>query len=423
MAGSAETPVRASEGDPSAFVQSRTAWFAVAVAALGYFVDVFDLWLFANFRVPSLTSLGLPADQITDTGAYLINCQQTGLLLGGFVWGIMGDKRGRVSVMFGSILLYSVATIANAFVTTVPQYAALRFVTGFGLSGEIGAGITLVSELLPKEKRGYGTTIVATLGVAGAIAAAYVGKVMSWQNAFILGGSLGFVLLAMRLAVYESGMYNSVAADSGVKRGSLRLLFKTRQRTMLFLSCILVGIPIYAIFGLLATFAPEIAKSLELSGTLSVPDVMIYSSLGITVGDLASGLLSQAIKSRKRPILYFLMFGFLGCLAIYSGYVKTAEQYCWAAALAGFGVGCWACLITSTAEQFGTNLRATVTTTVPNLVRASAIPLNMAFVYLKGFNSPSVAAFIITLVYFALAFIALSRLRETYGTNLDFVEE
>lgn len=403
-------------------IQGRAAWFAVAVAALGYFVDVFDLWLFANFRVQSLASLGLSPDEITETGAFLLNCQQAGFLLGGFVWGVMGDKRGRVSVLFGSILLYSVATILNAFVTSIPQYAALRFITGFGLAGEIGAGITLVTELLPKHLRGYGTTIVATLGVTGAIGAGYVGKVMEWQHAFILGGLMGLALLAMRVAVYESGLYASMDKHGDFARGSLRMLVNSWSRSTLFFSCILVGFPIYLVFGLVVTYSPEIGAALGIAEKIHVPDVMIWGSLGITIGDLMSGLLSQAMKSRKKPIFIFLCLGLFACLALSLGYVTSAYQYRVVAGIAGFGVGCWAVLITTTAEQFGTNIRATVTTIVPNLVRASAIPINIAFVSFKASGDAASAALWLTLIYFGLAFIGLWRLKETYGKNLDYVE-
>jgi MFS family permease len=416
-------PAKAVEVEPrTPGISPRTAWLAVAVAALGYFVDVFDMWLFANFRIASLTALGLTPAQVTDTGAFLINCQQVGFLVGGFVWGIMGDKRGRVSVMFGSILLYSAATLLSGFVTTIPEYAVLRFITGFGLAGEIGAGITLVSEILPSNKRGYGTTIVATLGVGGAIGAAYVGKVMQWQNAYILGGILGFLLLGLRLAVYESGLYSSMSANKDISRGSLRLLFNTWERASLFLSCICIGIPIYLVFGLYITFSPEIAASLGIQGKVSVPDVMIWGSIGMTVGDLVSGLLSQAMHSRKKPILMFMSLSFICCMLIMFGFATTPLAYCVVTAIAGFGIGCWACLITTTAEQFGTNIRATVTTLVPNLVRASAIPLNLAFVELKAVGSPVSAALWLTLVYFGLSFLGLMRVKETYGRDLDYFE-
>ncbi len=403
--------------------QASVAWIAVAVAALGYFVDVFDMWLFANFRVPSLTALGVSGSAITETGAFLINCQQVGFLLGGFVWGIMGDKRGRVSVMFGSILLYSIATLLNSFVTSVEQYAILRLLTGFGLAGEIGAGITLVSELLPRDKRGYGTTIVATLGVAGAIAAAYVGKIMLWKHAFILGGSMGLVLLLMRLAVYESGMYSAMPRTDNIRRGSLKTLFGNRSRIGRFVSCIILGIPIYLVFGLLITFSPEIGSALGMTERLSVPDVMIWGSIGITAGDLCSGLLSQKMRSRKRPIAIFLAIGFVLSLFLLSGCLSTARGYCITVGIIGTCTGYWACLITTIAEQFGTNLRATVTTSVPNLIRASSIPLNLAFVQLTSIGSPITAALWLTIIYFGLAFIGLLSLKETYGADLDYLEK
>jgi MFS transporter, putative metabolite:H+ symporter len=397
-------------------------WLAIVVAGLGYFVDVFDLWLFANFRIASLKELGVPPEEITNTGIYLINCQQVGLLVGGFVWGIMGDKRGRISVMFGSIFLYSIANILNAYVSSVPEYALLRLLTGFGLAGEIGAGITLVSELLPKEKRGYGTTFVATLGVAGAIGAAYAGKHMEWRNAYLLGGCMGLALLLLRVAVHESGMFSQMKEQDGVKRGSLRLLFGSRDRVLRYLACILVGVPIYLVFGLVITFSPEIALSLGMGPGLSVPDAMLYGSIGITVGDLGTGLMSQWIKSRRLPIIFMLMIAFVLCTLLMFGYFTTFNAYYWTCGVLGVCIGYWACLITLSAEQFGTNLRATVTTTIPNLVRGSAILLNLAFVELKIYTTASHAVLVLTVISFVLALGAILYLKETYGRDLNFVE-
>jgi MFS family permease len=408
---------------PQPLRAARIAWFAVGVAALGYFVDVFDMWLFANFRVPSLKSLGISGDDLKNVGADLQNCQQAGFLVGGFLWGIMGDKRGRVSVMFGSILLYSISTLLNSFVTSVPQYGMLRFFTGLGLAGEIGAGITLVSELLPKEKRGYGTTIVATLGVAGAIGAAYVGKTMSWQHAFILGGAMGFTLLCLRLLVWESGMYSSMASQGDVKRGSLGLIFGSWSRAARFICCIFAGVPIYLVFGLIVFFSPEIGAALGIKETINVPDVMLWASIGITGGDLVSGLLSQKMRSRKAPMWLFTIAGFIVCVTLCKGYVTTAKGYETASGLLGLFAGYWACLITTTAEQFGTNIRATVTTTVPNLVRASAIPLAFGFKTLSAQSNALNAALLLTLAYFLVSFVGLIGLKETYGKNLDYLEK
>lgn len=401
----------------------RLAWFAVLVAGLGYFVDVFDMWLFSNFRVKSLTALGIPADQLTVVGASLINWQQFGFLLGGVVWGVMGDKRGRASVMFASILLYSIANILNAFVWTVPQYASLRFITGFGLAGEIGAGITLIAELLPKGKRGYGTTLVTGLGVSGAIAAAQAGKYLDWRHAYIIGGIGGLVLLFLRFMVHESGMYNSMEKSSGLARGSLRLLFSTAERSARFVACVFAGVPIYLTFGIFATFSPEIAGAIGIKEALTVPDVMLYASVGITVGDVFAGLLSQFVKSRRLPIALFSIIGVVGSIYIANGGPTTAQAYCYTVGVIGICTGYWACLITTAAEQFGTNLRATVTTMVPNLVRASTIFLTTLFIGLKPVYGVPGTVMVLTIGVYALTFLALLVMRESYHTDLDYFEK
>ncbi|MFN8390208.1 MAG: MFS transporter [Bdellovibrionota bacterium] len=401
---------------------SRAMWLAVLVAALGYFVDVFDMWLFANFRVASLTALGLSGPALTDTGAFIINCQQTGFLLGGVVWGLMGDRRGRVSVMFGSILLYSAGTLLSAYVTTVGQYAILRFVTGFGLAGEIGAGITLISELLPAAKRGLGTTVVTGLGVAGAIGAAAAGKWMSWQHAYMLGGAMGFLLLALRVAISESGMYAHMLSDETVRRGSLKLLFATGSRIRRLFCCLMVGVPIYIVFGVFATFAPEIASALGISESVAVPDIMLFTSIGITIGDVASGLLSHYFRSRKGPILAFQMIAFALAVLLGGGFIHGSTGYMLVAGALGICTGYWACLITAVAEQFGTNLRATVTTMVPNLVRSSTIVLNIGFIQFKTFTDPATAALWLTFIVFVPAILSLLALRETFGEDLKYFE-
>ncbi len=405
-------------------ITETAAWLAVVVAALGYFVDVFDMWLFSNYRVASLTELGLVGEQLTLQGVRLLNYQLAGFLIGGFLWGILGDKRGRASVMFGSIFLYSTATLLNAFVTNVDQYAALRLMSGLGLAGEIGAGITLVAELLPKNKRGWGTMLVTSFGVAGAIGAALCAKLIDWKTAYIAGGLMGFALLILRVLVHESGMFGK-ACESKVKRGSLLTLFGNWRRTMRYLACIFIGIPIYVTFGLFATFSPEIAASLGITEKVSVPDVMLWASIGITVGDVLAGTLSQLFKSRKKPIYAFLIVGLLSTLLLgFGGVVTTALQYGILTGIIGTCCGFWACLITATAEQFGTNIRATATTSVPNLVRGSGIILTLGFTYFKGMGiEAAAAATLIACLSYALSLIALLTIKETYHRDLDFMEE
>ncbi len=402
---------------------SKEAWLAITVAALGYFVDVFDIWLFANFRIPSLKALGVAGDDLTNIGALLLNCQQVGLLLGGVLWGTLADRVGRSRVMFGSIFIYSIANVANAYVTSVEMYAVLRLIAGIGLAGEIGAGVTLVSELLPTAKRGIGVTIVATVGVAGAVAAAYVGAHVDWRDGYLLGGAMGLALLVMRVLVRESSMFHRMSAsDAGARRGSLKLLFETRERTMRFLRCILIGIPIWVVFGLYGIFAPEIAVALGVVEPVTVPQVLLYASIGMTAGDLVSGLLSQYLRSRRLPMLIFLLGGLTSLAVINANVFHSAESFCWLIGIFGFFVGYWICALASSAEQFGTNLRGTVATNIPNLVRASIIPISIGFVALRAPLGAATAALLIALAAYGLALIALKYMEESFSTDLDYLE-
>lgn len=403
---------------------SKAAWLAVWVAALGYFVDVFDMWLFSNFRVASLQALGLSGDQITFVGAKLLNYQLAGFIVGGFVWGILGDKKGRAKVMFGSIFLYSSATLLNAYVTTVEQYALARFISGIGLAGEIGAGITLVAEILPIKSRGWGTTLVTALGVAGALGAAIAAKFLDWKSAYILGGVMGFALLALRVFVHESGMFGRMCEDRSIKTGSVLMLFNSWSRARRYVACILVGTPIYAVFSLFATFAPEIGASKGILGGVVVADAMVLAGIGMTLGDFLAGSASQYLKSRKKPIYLCLIMGIASIVALCFMQITTPITYCIMLGVCALFCGCWACIITATTEQFGTNLRATATTTVPNLVRGSGIIMTTGFAYLKGQGFIAVdAALMVVIVVYVLAFVALLTLRETYGSNLDFTEK
>lgn len=394
----------------------------VIVSALGYFVDMFDLTLFGVVRVSSLKGIGItdPA-QLLDTGVLLVNLQMIGMLIGGVIWGVMGDKRGRLSVLFGSILLYSGANIANSFVTSVEAYAVLRFLAGIGLAGELGAAITLVSESLPPRLRGFGTTIVATCGLMGAVAAALFGQKFSWQNAYLFGGCLGIALLIARFSVFESGMF-ARTTHANVKRGDLRMLF-TGARGLRYVRCICLGIPIWFASGVLMFFAPEITSKMGFATPVSAGSALLYYTIGLTVGDLASGLLSQWLRSRNRALAAFLGAGTLLVSAFaMSGAFSTTVFYsiCF---LIGVSAGYWAVFITVAAEQFGTNLRATVATTVPNFVRGSVVVLTLSFTTLKNYFPVLQSAMIVGAACYALAFWALVGLPETYGKDLEFVEE
>ena len=392
------------------------------VAALGYFVDVFDMWLFSIYRVQSLKDLGYSGEQITSIGVTLINYQQAGFLIGGFFWGILGDKFGRSSVMFGSIAVYSLATFMNSFVTEVTQYEVLRLLAGFGLAGEIGAGITLVAELLPQKSRGWGTTIVTGLGVSGAAAAAYAGKIMEWKDAYVLGGMMGFGLLILRVMVHESGLYSKTKAISGLERGSLMLLFSNKERVFKFISCILVGVPIYLTFGIFVTFSPEIIKAFGITENVVVADTMLYASVALTIGDLLAGVLSQVMKSRRKPLFIFIGIAGMASLTLSLGEFSSVQVYSVIVGIVGLFSGFWACMITLTTEQFGTNLRATVTTVIPNLVRASSILLNTFFGIYKGFWGIPVTVLVMTVGVYGLSMLSLCYLKETFHRDLDFHE-
>ena len=268
----------------------------IVVAALGYFVDIYDLILFSIVRIASLKSLNVPDGQLLDTGVLLLDMQMGGMLLGGIIWGVLGDKRGRISVLFGSIFLYSLANILNGFVQNIEIYALLRFVAGIGLAGELGAGITLVSEVMPKTKRGYGTMIVASIGVMGAVAAALIVELTEWRTSYIIGGIMGFTILVLRFGVYESGMYNSIKEASNVGRGQFVKLFTDKGRFLKYMYCILIGLPLWFVVGILITFSPEFGKAFGITEPVSAGKAVMYCYIGLVIGDILSGSLSQLWK-------------------------------------------------------------------------------------------------------------------------------
>lgn len=407
----------------SVFGLESWVWIAVLVAGLGYFVDVVDLWLFSNFRVASLLELGLTQSQVTTEGVFLLNCQQAGLLLGGIAWGILGDKRGRASVMFGSILLYSIGNILNAFIVDVHQYAILRFLTGLGLAGEVGAGITLVCEILPRDKRGIGTTFVTGLGVAGAIFAALMGTYLDWRTAYFVGGVMGLALLFLRIFTHDSGMFERMRTDSRISKGSLGLLFGRPQSLICFFSCVAAGAPIYLTVAIFASLSPEVAPAFGVTDPVVVPEVMLAVSIGMTAGDVFAGGLSQFMRSRKIPLLLLITLTGLTAAVIISGLFPSRNGFLILVGLLGLFSGYWACLITTSSEQFGTNIRATVTTMVPNLIRATAIVMTTSFVALQHYTTVRVAVITIVVGVFFVALLGVSRLKETFSRDLNFYEE
>jgi predicted MFS family arabinose efflux permease len=400
----------------------RRPYLPILVAALGYFVDIYDLILFSVIRVPSLTSLGLSGEELLESGVLLLNMQMAGMLVGGIAWGIMGDRRGRLSVLFGSILLYSVANIANAFVHDVGTYAALRFIAGVGLAGELGAGITLVSEILPKEVRGYGTTIVASVGVMGAVVAVLVGDMFDWRIAYVVGGVMGLALLILRIGVFESGLFEDVKRST-VARGNFFALFATGERLRRYLSVVLVGLPIWYVIGILITFAPELGAAVGVTPPPRAARAVLFAYLGLTAGDLSSGLLSQFIRSRRKALAIFIGLTATGVLLYFAPFAKSLTVFYAICGGLGFATGYWAVFVTVASEQFGTNLRATATTTAPNFVRGAVVPVTLLFQALReplGLAGSGLTVGVLTLV---IALVALSGLSETFGRDLDFVED
>ncbi len=395
----------------------------VLVAALGYFVDIYDLLLFGIIRVPSLKDLGLTDLQVRDSGEMILKYQMTGLLLGGIIWGILGDKKGRLSVLFGSILLYSVANILNGFVSTVPQYAWIRFAAGLGLAGELGAGITLVSELVPKEKRGIATSLVAGLGLTGAVVAFFIKENFHWRTCYYIGGGLGFVLLLLRISVFESGMYHDVKKQD-VQRGNFFMLFNKGERFRRYLLSILIGLPTWYVIGVLVTFSKEFGKEMHIAEPIDSGKSIMVAYAAISVGDILIGLVSQWFKSRKKALYLFYSITALFILLFFTvQYNGTAAGMYLIAAGLGFGTGFWAIFVTMGAEQFGTNLRATAATTVPNMVRGLLPLVLMLFEFLRNKTGDYITgAWITGLIVMFIGTVAIILIRETFGKDLNFVE-
>jgi MFS transporter, putative metabolite:H+ symporter len=395
----------------------------VIVAALGYFVDIYDLVLFSIVRVPSLKSFGLAGKELIDYGVYLLNMQMIGMLLGGILWGWLGDVKGRLKIMFGSILLYSLANIANGFVQSLEAYAILRFVAGVGLAGELGAGITLVSEVLHTKVRGYGTMLVASIGVSGAILANFVANTYEWHNAFFIGGGLGILLLVTRLKVAESGMFKTMEDRRAVSRGNMLALFTSRERFFRYLNSIMIGVPIWFVVGVLITFSPEFAGELGITGPVSAGNAVMFCYLGLVFGDLSSGLLSQLLQSRRKVIFLYMLLT-LGSVALYflQG-TRTPGFFYAVCAILGFSSGYWAIFVTVAAEQFGTNLRATVATTVPNFVRGMVVPITMLFQLFRGALGLENGALAVGALCMIGGLLSLRALEETFHKDLDYYEE
>lgn len=399
---------------------------AVIVAALGYFVDIYDLLLFGIIRLPSLRSFGLSEEQVLTDGEMILKWQMCGLLIGGIIAGVIGDRRGRLSVLFGSIILYSLANIANGFVETVDQYKWIRFVAGLGLAGELGAGITLVSELTSKEKRGIATSMVAGIGLTGAVVAFIMKENFHWRTCYFIGGGLGLLLLILRISVFESGMFHEVK-KLDVQRGNFFMLFNNADRFKRYICGILIGLPTWFVIGVLVTFSSEFGKWFGIKEPIDPGKAIMYAYAAISLGDIAIGFVSQWMKSRKKALFLFYGITILFMILFFTiQWNGSASKMYWICAGLGFGTGFWAIFVTMGAEQFGTNLRATAATTIPNMVRGMlAIFVLPLFQWLRGMEGVGyvkggiyAAVIIMTITVIAAVFT-----KETFGKDLNYVEE
>ncbi|MCX2574319.1 MFS transporter [Pedobacter sandarakinus] len=402
---------------------NRNVIFLVIVAALGYFVDIYDLVLFSVVRLKSFADIGVSPEQMRTDGEYVINMQMFGLLLGGLLWGTIGDKFGRIKVLFGSILMYSIANIANGFANDVHTYALIRFIAGIGLAGELGAGITLVTETMDKEKRGYGTMVVAGIGLLGAAAAATIGKHFQWQTSYFVGGGMGLLLLLLRVGTFESGMFKNVEQAKTVSKGNFFMLFSNRKRFLKYLACICLGLPLWFIVGILVTQSPEIGKAIGAVDVLNAGTGIMYTYFGIAIGDVVCGFLAQILRSRRKTVLIFQMLSVLTVILYLTREQLTESSFMLICLIMGFAVGYWATFVTIAAEQFGTNIRSTVTTTAPNFVRGALIPITYLFEFFVKRYGIITAGFAVMGIVTAIAMISVLYLKESFNKDLNYLEE
>jgi MFS family permease len=410
--------------------KTKTISLTILVASLGYFVDVYDLQLFNIVSRESIAGIGITDEALIAKYDYLLFLwQMGGMLVGGVLWGILGDLKGRKNILFGSILMYSLANLANAFVIDMTQYSLIRFVAGLGLAGELGAAVTLVSEVMTKEKRGYGTMIIVTMGAFGAVAAALISKMhfaflglANWQIMYIIGGILGLLLLALRMGTFESEMFDEVK-KSNVEKGNFLMLFNSKQRFKKYMACIFIGLPVWYCIGVLIKFSESFSVTNAVVGEpVKVGFAIMYAYIGLSVGDLFSGLLSQLFKSRKKVVyLYLAATILITSIFLFTKNLSTETFYllCF---IVGLVTGYWALFVTMASESFGTNIRATVTTTVPNFVRGAVVPVTLSFKALETSMGNIYSAFIVGLVCFTLALVSLFFLEESFSKDLDYIE-
>lgn len=400
-------------------------WLIILVAALGYFVDIYDLILFNVVKDKSFADLNFPVENLKDLEIFLFNCQMTGMLTGGILWGILGDKKGRMKVLFGSILMYSLANIANAYVWDENSYAVIRFIAGVGLAGELGAGITLISEVMHKEKRGYGTMIVVTFGALGAVFASLVGDLFHWKTAYWIGGIMGLLLLLIRVGTMESTMFKKMHTEK-IQSGNFFLIFKNGKRITKYIACILMGLPVWYVVGVLINLSESRFENnvFHLAEDIKKSQAIMFCYIGLSVGDLLSGLLSQFLKSRLKVVLIYLVFSiFIVAYYLFGMNGKSANHFYFICTLLGVATGYWALFVTVAAEQFGTNIRSTVTSTVPNFVRGALVPISKSFVFFIPLFGELKSALIVGGVCILLSIVGTLLLKESFNNDLNYIEE
>jgi MFS transporter, putative metabolite:H+ symporter len=396
---------------------------AVVVGALGYFVDIYDLILFAVVRVASLKGLGFSGDQLVTQGTWLINVQMGGMLLGGLIWGLLGDRFGRIKVLFGSIILYSLANIANGMVQSLDSYAICRFLAGLGLAGELGGCITLVAEILPQALRGYGTVMISAIGILGAVAAGYIGAHYDWRFAYYTGGGLGIILLFLRLFVHESGLFQTMNQEARPAFASQLRLLLPPSRLGRYLCCILIGLPSWYFIGLVILFSPEFAKALGSTEPVTAPVSVAIGYSGLSLGSLLLGALSQYLRSRKKVLILSLLATLVLINVFFNLHQPTANLVYAVIFFSGIAVGYWAIFVTVAAEHFGTNMRATVATTVPNFSRGAVIPITTLFAALKPDYGALHSGLAVGWIVLLIAIAGWFGLRETFHDDLDYLEK
>ncbi|MEN3015479.1 MAG: MFS transporter [bacterium] len=424
-------------------MDKRLINFTIFVAAFGYFVDIFDLSLFGILRVPSLKGLGYHEQSKIDSfleslgiigdalrsigfndfmslGALLLNIQMIGMLVGGIVWGILGDRIGRKFILFASIFMFSLGNILNAFVQDAFWYGVLRFFVGMGLAGELGAAVTLISEIVDKEKRGFANAVMASFGLLGAVVASLISHLFHWRTMYLIGGVLGFILLLFISKTVESNIFEKQKED--VSKGNILLLFNRWDRFLRYVLVFLLGVPIWFVFSILITFSPEVAQAINIKQTVIAANSIMFAYLGVSMGDIFAGILTQKLRSRKKAIVFFYLLSvilvFLYFFANFNVYMFYFYNF-----LLGFASGYWILFLVVGAENFGTNIRSTVVNTLPNFVRGSVFVISSVFIYLKSIIGFVGSAILMTCLFFGLSLFALIFIKETFGRDLDFVED